>query len=460
MVKEAPKKKIGCMIVSIGEEYRPLSHCAVRSFKKFHPNVDMHYIDETNIESFEVNKHCPSYIRSHYGIFRFAIAAEIMGKQKYDKFIILGADTITCSRLDEFMDIDDTDILATSCYPYQTRYPYGVGQRIDSDDKEHQGKFCFHAIYVPIVYIAKDHEGKNLKDKNGNDEVFLFHGNLGSFHELSKERLEKDGVRLKIIDYMHANTDVVCFNSLSALKDVFNYSIKHWTDFYPDNMSDSDRKKVYNTPNHSHRPPFVLENPENKTRKDALTDVGYHFYGDQGGLNLVLALSAWQNSDTNPSIVSMCPDISFPRYNFQFVDLPFFASNMTYNARSKRSVSELTVEAESEGKDKTLHPKSIPDDPAVGKSVGDFYVDNNKLFTVDDKQIKVWHYIAGLGNYTISTAIATNKSLTEDERILRKKSFCDKVNNFIFDIFNQETRDFFTNQCDCDDFFQEEFKLE
>ena len=30
----------------------------------------------------------------------------------------------------------------------------------------------------------------------------------------------------------------------------------------------------------------------------------------------------------------------------------------------------------------------------------------------------------------------------------------------IFDIFNQETRDFFTNQCDCDDFFQEEFKLE
>jgi len=459
MVKEAPKKKIGCLIISIGDEYRQLSHCAVRSFKKFHPNVDMHYIDETNIESFEVNKHCPSYIRSHYGIFRFAIAAEIMGKQKYDKFIILGADTITCSRLDEFMDIDDTDILATSCYPYQTRYPYGVGQRIDSDDKEHQGKFCFQAIYAPIVYVYMDPvAGQNLINSDGTDIVSLFHGNLMDFHKMGESRFKEDGIRLKIIDYMHANTDVVCFNSLSALKDVFNYSIKHWTDFYPDNMSDSDRKKVYNTPNHSHHPPFVLENPENKTRKDALTYAEYYFYGDQGGLNLILSLSAWRNS--LPSTEHLFSGVRFPRYSFQFVDLPFFISPWVYNARSKRSVGELSVEAKSSGKDKTLHPKSIPDDPEVGKSVGDFYVDNNKLFTVDDKQIKVWHYIAGFGNHTNSTAIATNKSLTEDERILRKKSFCDKVNNFIFDIFNQETRDFFTNQCDCDDFFQEEFKLE
>ena len=63
-----------------------------------------------------------------------------------------------------------------------------------------------------------------------------------------------------------------------------------------------------------------------------------------------------------------------------------------------------------------------------------FYVNNNKLFTQDHKQIKVFHYIEGLG--------------CQNEQI-----FIDKVND-IHTWFNQETKDFFTHQCNCGDFYQ------
>ena len=49
---------------------------------------------------------------------------------------------------------------------------------------------------------------------------------------------------------------------------------------------------------------------------------------------------------------------------------------------------------------------------------------------------------------------------TDDEILEAKKLFCDKVNSYTLGMFNQETRDFFTNQCDCGDFFQKEFELE
>ena len=68
-----------------------------------------------------------------------------------------------------------------------------------------------------------------------------------------------------------------------------------------------------------------------------------------------------------------------------------------------------------------------------------FYVKDNKLFTQDHKQIKVFHYIEGLG--------------VQDEN-----TFISKVNN-IHTWFNQETKDFFTNYCNCDDFFLKPFTI-
>jgi hypothetical protein len=80
-----------------------------------------------------------------------------------------------------------------------------------------------------------------------------------------------------------------------------------------------------------------------------------------------------------------------------------------------------------------------------GQVIGDiyptttYYVKDNKLFTQDHKQIKVFHYIEGLG--------------CQNEQI-----FIDKVND-IHTWFNQETKDFFTHQCNCGDFFLKPFIL-
>jgi len=70
--------------------------------------------------------------------------------------IILGADTMTCSRLDEFIDDDEHDIIASLDYPY------------------------------------KGHKFKMTKE----NEV------------LAKK------------DFIHVNSDVVCFNNQQALEDI------------------------------------------------------------------------------------------------------------------------------------------------------------------------------------------------------------------------------------------------
>ena len=117
------------MIFAVGEEFEAMAQCAIRSFKKFHPDVELHVVEESNIDDFEANDHVPKVIRNHYGIFRFAIAAEIMDKNNYDKFIVLGADTITCARLEEFLGNNSFDLILTMDYAYQLSLPYFLTQR-------------------------------------------------------------------------------------------------------------------------------------------------------------------------------------------------------------------------------------------------------------------------------------------------------------------------------------------
>ena len=63
-----------------------------------------------------------------------------------------------------------------------------------------------------------------------------------------------------------------------------------------------------------------------------------------------------------------------------------------------------------------------------------FYVENKKLYTQDHKQIKVWHYVEGLGGRS-------------DEE------FNEILNDFKNNWFNKETVKFFTEECGCVEFF-------
>ena len=419
------KKKVACVILSIGDEYRQMGECARRSFEKFHPDVDMHLIDETNINSFEVSKHIPLEVRNHFAIFRFAIAAEIMGKNKYDKVIVLGADTITCDRIERFMNDDKSDLIATLCYPYQLQLPYGVKEPWDGKSMP----YPYTAVYTPLLCSFRHADGGIEADENG-DPAFYYHcGDVNKFLERAAEYEAEQGVSPLLIDYLHANSDVVCFNSLKALKDVFRLSIKHWSDFEREYEGCSE--------------PIA----------EMLAKIGYDFYGDQGGLNLVIALSILGATGQPPEH----PTIQRLYHTISFADAPQVSAPALYNARSKRSVEELIRAREDDAV--SPHPKSSAlGDHNLGASVSDFHSVDGKLFTVDNKQIKVWHYLSAFGNHTKAQGL--RKSPSQSELDEGKKIFCEKVNTFIFDIFNQETRDFFTEHCDCGEFFQKEFALE
>ena len=149
--------RIAALIYYYGKKYKEIGACAVKSFKKHHPDVDLYYINDQNEKDYKASKMKDDM---HLGAYKLLLAAEIMKSKKYDKIICLGADTITCARLDEFMDEHDSDILATLDYPY----PLLERNVILTPDKEthiNADVVCFNNI-EPIIDIIK--ETKNFPE--------------------------------------------------------------------------------------------------------------------------------------------------------------------------------------------------------------------------------------------------------------------------------------------------------
>ena len=449
-IDSVDEPNIGCMILSIGEEFKKLAACAKASFEKFHPDVTLHFVDESNIDSFEINKHVSEEIRNHIGIFRFGIAAEIMGKHKYDKFIILGSDTITCARLDEFID-NNHDMLLTSCYPYQLAMPYVFGP-LDLDTfsaKNEDGEYKhLQYLYTPLLCYVVDTDTDQVEAQSFTFEnVYDFKRIAELFSATFK------GKRLVHVSHMYANADVLCFNSFSALKDVFKYSLKHWNDWH-NSLGIAAKFK----------------------------ELGFDFYADQAALNMVSTISIARRH--NYSLRMFESKKEWPSYSVYFVDLPYQIAKHTYNVRAKKSLKEsralgsrLTKQIETNvesGKsrghkpldfDYAQHPLAL--DRETGRSVGEYFVKDKKLFTVDGKQIKVWHYLCGLGLKTKACKLGkVNKIIQKDYEEpsaasikSSQEEFCDIIDSFIFDVFNQETKKFFKEECACGNFFEEKYNI-
>jgi len=173
--------KIGCLITQVtlpGNEftvegvdqarYNELAQCSLNSFKKFHPDVELHYVNDFNLSEYH-EKYFKSFdLVDHIGIVRYMLAYDMMLQDNYDKIIVLGCDTITCDRMDEFIN-NNEDVLATLNYPCQESTDYWTTPYFEVS---------------PGVYD---------------------HGNI--------------------------NADVVCFNNPDALKKVIELSIEHYTYF-------------------------------------------------------------------------------------------------------------------------------------------------------------------------------------------------------------------------------------
>lgn len=257
------------------KRYDPLTKDAVVSFKKFHPDVDVHIINNDNvhdyIDFFKNSLNIDVEIYDHPGIFKFMMGALLMKSYEYSKLIMLGVDTITCARLDEFI-LDKTPILATLNYPCVESTEYWKTPTIQYKINETDTK-----VYYDV-------------------------GNI--------------------------NADVVCFNSVDALEKVINLSITHFTHF-----------------------------------------------AEQGALNEM----AWVDKTVPVKIV----------------DFPYAISNVVYNARSKGVIGTDMI------KNGVLTKCGSDDGKPATTTM--FHVHDSKLYTHDNKQVKVFHYVEGLGGRDIQS---------------------------------------------------------
>ena len=100
-------KRIGCFISYDISKYDKMGECAYKSFIKWNPEVETHFITPHNMDEYNFQFETTG----HIGIDRYMRMREVMFQNDYDKIICLGADTITTARLDEFLDDDEPDIL-------------------------------------------------------------------------------------------------------------------------------------------------------------------------------------------------------------------------------------------------------------------------------------------------------------------------------------------------------------
>jgi len=114
-------------------------------------------------------------------------------------------------------------------------------------------------------------------------------------------------------------------------------------------------------------------------------------------------------------------------YEVKIVDAPYPTSKVVYNARSKGVFGTDMIK-------KGLLAKCGPQYDGQPSPIRYWYVNDNKLYTHDHKQIKCFHFVEGLGGRPI-------------------ESFRELINDFKTNWFNDDTIKFFKEQCGCSEFF-------
>lgn len=278
---------------------------AINSFVKWHPDVDLLFINNDNFQDYLKELNITEYY-DHLGILRVHLMREIMNQKQYDKIIMLGADTFTCARLDEFLNDDETDMICSSGPPY--------------------------------LFLKTDYWKPKLIGFNIDDQIY------------------------RDVDFI--NADVICFNNVNIIDILYKKTLEFWSP-----------------------------------------------HAEQGGINYI-----YQNQ-SNLGVKA------------KIIDFPYLTTDVLYNVRSKGiacggnqmfrgKVYNGNYKDSSSSAIGNIYPTST------------YYVKDNKLYTKDHKQIKVFHYAEALG---AKTKEEYNEVLGEIKTIW----------------FNKETIEFLINQCDC-----------
>lgn len=112
-------KKIACLFINITLEHNNYENDnffipnAINSFKKWNPEIDIHFVNNSNFLDYCEKLKITEYY-DNVGLLKIHLAKEFFSKLKYDKVISLGIDTFTCARVDEFIENNTDDLICTS----------------------------------------------------------------------------------------------------------------------------------------------------------------------------------------------------------------------------------------------------------------------------------------------------------------------------------------------------------
>ena len=412
---------------AVGEIYEALGIIAKKSFEAFHPDVDLFYITNENIKDF---KYYDKLEEFGLGYGKFFYANEIMQTYKYEKIILLGADTITCARLDEFIDNNKSDMIGTLDYNIGLEYRENPSQKpLDFYTPMHSlntANFKIGTLWmsptelkalthidppqVSIDYIDASEQKKQL--------IVRAPSHL-TFGDLERASQSKDFSYAIPIGATQFNADVICFNGKKMLQDI-TYTCENG--LIP--RTNFNEQMIINM--------FAWWEGHAKLR-NIRTDYQPH--------TRLSAFNDWWNNREPYKVV--------------MADGPWPSSTVSYNVRSKNH---------------NLHshpPPGAPDRlPYWHRKTSTFYVEEEKLFVpfsgedepcfifysglpTPDKQIKVWHYCDSFGS-GLKGLVDSGTRAPAAEKI---------INQYIHLLFNEDTKKFFKEQCNSGDFFEKEFKI-
>jgi len=406
MVGASQEKKIGCVIYHSGKIYQRLAQNTINSLKVFHPEVDIIEVTDKELSKYAFWNRFPNKEVLIAGIIKYFIAFEEMALGGYDKILCLGADTIVSGQMDTLLYNENPDILVTLDYP-------GIPMMPMVSSKNSLKKTMVANVNVPSMWREPQTENLHIGFGDITGE-WITSTDYDKYEELyAKNSLNRD--------VLYCNADVVCFNSAAPLKKIINNYIEHFeackTDYgriivarnlkflpHADDVSQEEFDKLEK---------IILDTFSNKEEcekylSDASLDFfpRYHFLGEQAALNrlvsdCIFAYASGGDTDGECSV--------------ELVDSPILG-DFSYNVRSLGILPNQT--------NMEQRYKYLPY----------FYVKNNRLFNHANKEIKVWHYCAGL------SSIKTDSG--KEERIK-------DINNK----FSVEVKKYFVEQLNCGEFF-------
>jgi hypothetical protein len=205
-------KKIGCLILNISNSELKnftkddfFTPNAVNSFAKWHPDVDLLLINNDNFQDYLNDLNITEYY-DNVGVVRIHIIKELMKQKHYDKFIMLGADTFTCSRLDEFLDNNTADMICSSGPPYlflKTEYwEPKIVEFIFNNQIYNDVDF----INADVVCINNAKTAELLYKKSV--EFWTEHAEQGGMNYINQNQ-DNLGVKVEIVDFPYLKTDVL-----------------------------------------------------------------------------------------------------------------------------------------------------------------------------------------------------------------------------------------------------------